>query len=198
MLASSLGASWKISWPRDFPTNFLDSEFGCVVLPDKVIEEGEKNWSNAIVVQVAGRIPNFSSFQKQANLLWVKEGNVKEEGMDSLEFNMARLSVWVHLHNVPIEAFSKKGLSYIASALGKPLYMDRYTAQMERLSYARVCVELDADKDIPYAIEVQLRKGRTVWVQVSVPWMPPKCPKCKIFGHVEKSCPRKELGQAQV
>ncbi|XVF70698.1 hypothetical protein PTKIN_Ptkin11bG0183300 [Pterospermum kingtungense] len=167
------------------------------VLPDEVIDEGEKNWLNAIVVQVAGHIPNFNSFQKQANLLWGKEGNVEsliihkwEEGMDSLEFNMARLPVWVHLDNVPLEAFTEKGLSYIASVLGKPLYMDRYTTQTERLSYARVCVELDAVKDIPYAIEVELRKGRTVWVQVSIPWMSPKCSKCKIFGHVEKNFPR--------
>ncbi|XVF60890.1 hypothetical protein PTKIN_Ptkin08bG0084500 [Pterospermum kingtungense] len=133
-------------------------------LPDDVLDEGERSWTSSIVAQFAGRVPNFSAFQKQANLLWGKEGNVDirsagknlfiiqfpnvnvrdwvlesgpwhiqhqplivrkwEEGMDSLDFNMARLLVWVNLYNVPLEAFSKKGLSYIASVLAqyKPLH----------------------------------------------------------------------------
>ena len=37
--------------------------------PVEVIEEGELLWRNAVVVQFVGRIPNFSAFQRQVNIL---------------------------------------------------------------------------------------------------------------------------------
>ena len=51
-----------------------------------------------------------------------------EPGLASLEFDMAKLPIWIHLGKVPLELFTQKGLSYIASAIGSPLYMDRITA----------------------------------------------------------------------
>ena len=51
-----------------------------------------------------------------------------EPSMRSLEFNMARLPIWLHLSNIPLELFTQRGISYIASAVRNPLYMDRITA----------------------------------------------------------------------
>ena len=51
-----------------------------------------------------------------------------EPRMEMLEFNMEKLPVWIHLGNVPLELFNQKGLSYITSTSGNPLYMDRITA----------------------------------------------------------------------
>ncbi|MFQ6671301.1 hypothetical protein Gotur_035896 [Gossypium turneri] len=59
------------------------------------------------------------------------------------------LPVWIHLKHVPLELFTGGGLSYIASALGNPLYMDRITASKQRLPYAKVCVELSVDQVLP-------------------------------------------------
>ena len=114
-----------------------------------------------------------------------------EPGMKSLEFNMTRLPIWVHLSNVPLELFSQKGISYIASALGNPLYMDRFTASQQRLAFARVCVEVDASVEVPRSIEVEMKNGHRVHVNVSIPWMPAKCSHCKIFGHSDKDCSSK-------
>ena len=111
--------------------------------------------------------------------------------MSSLEFNMAKLPIWVHLGNIPLELFSQRRISYIANALGNPLYMDRITASQQRLAFARVCIELDAAVEVPRHIEVVLRNGRTVMVNVTVPWMPLKCSVCNIFGHSVKDCANK-------
>ncbi|MBA0750228.1 hypothetical protein Gogos_001646 [Gossypium gossypioides] len=62
---------------------------------------------------------------------------------------MDRLPVWIHLKHVPLELFTGGGLSYIASALGNPLYMDGITASKQRLSHAKVCVELSVDQVFP-------------------------------------------------
>ena len=98
------------------------------------------------------------------------------------------------MNNVPLELFTQKGISYIASALRKPLYMDSFIAKQQRLAYAKVCVEVEATMDIPSTIKVELRNGKSVTVYVEVPWMPVKCSQCSIFGHGDKTCPRKPVG----
>ena len=98
------------------------------------------------------------------------------------------------MNNVPLELFTQKGISYIASMLGKSLYMDSITAKQQRLAYAKVCVEVKATMDIPSTIKVELRNGKSMTVHVEVPWMPVKCSQCGIFGHGDKTCPRKHVG----
>ena len=89
--------------------------------------------------------------------------------MKSLAFNMARLPVWIQLGNASLELFTKNGLSYIVSAIGNPLYMDRFTSSQSRLSFAKICVKVDVNTEIPMSIVVKLRNGviRSVSVEVS-------------------------------
>ena len=114
-----------------------------------------------------------------------------EPDMESLDFNMKKLPIWIHLRNVPLELFTKNGLSYLASAVGNPLYMDRITENKQRLAFAKICVEVDALSTIPRVIEVRRRNGGLVNVTVEVPWWPQRCTKCCIFGHMDRNCPHK-------
>ena len=116
-----------------------------------------------------------------------------EPGLKSLEFNMKKLHIWIHLGNVPLELFINRGLSYIASTLGNPLYMDRITARQERLTYAKICVEIEAFLKIPRTIEIVMGNGSTVSISVEVPWYPLRCSRCSIFGHNDKTCPSKPI-----
>ncbi|KAK8638784.1 hypothetical protein V6N13_137195 [Hibiscus sabdariffa] len=72
-----------------------------------------------------------------------------EPNLQKLDFDLQKMPIWVQLHNVPLELFSRKGLSYIASAMGTPLYMDSITASCERLEFAKVCIEIIAGVSIP-------------------------------------------------
>ncbi|XVF66768.1 hypothetical protein PTKIN_Ptkin10aG0064700 [Pterospermum kingtungense] len=72
--------------------------------------------------------------------------------------------------------------------------MDKYTTAMERVVYARVCVEVDFSKSIPKTLMVVLEDGLRVQVSVETLWLPSKCSKCFIFGHSNKTCPKKENG----
>ncbi|XP_039064869.1 uncharacterized protein LOC120210140 [Hibiscus syriacus] len=92
------------------------------------------------------------------------------------------------MYNVPLELFSREGLSYIASALGVSLSMDSITASKTRLEYAKVCIEIGAKKEIPKTIKMVLTKGQTTTIFVEVPWYPNSCRKCESFGHSDKSC----------
>ncbi|GJZ46988.1 RNA-directed DNA polymerase, eukaryota, reverse transcriptase zinc-binding domain protein [Tanacetum coccineum] len=70
-----------------------------------------------------------------------------------------KIHVWIRLYNVPLKAWSIKGISAISSRLGKPLIMDQMTSDMckvgsGRLGYARVLVEVDAGKRYLDKIEI--------------------------------------------
>ncbi|GKA53168.1 zinc knuckle CX2CX4HX4C containing protein [Tanacetum coccineum] len=64
-----------------------------------------------------------------------------------------KIPVWVKLVNVPMEAWSVKGISALASSIGKPVIMDEVATKMcvigiGRFGFARVLVEIDAEKGL--------------------------------------------------
>ncbi|KAK8695594.1 hypothetical protein V6N13_000747 [Hibiscus sabdariffa] len=77
------------------------------------------------------------------------------------------------------------------------LYMDSVTASMKRLAYAKVCVEVSIDSSIPQFVDVILRNGLSMSIGVDVPWMPPKCSKCFVFGHSDKTCYVEPIGSGK-
>ncbi|GJW01214.1 RNA-directed DNA polymerase, eukaryota, reverse transcriptase zinc-binding domain protein [Tanacetum coccineum] len=77
-----------------------------------------------------------------------------------------RIPVWVKMRNVPMEAWSVKGISALASSIGKPVIMDEITTKMcvtgvGRIGFARVLVEIDAEKGIKEIIEI-LYKSKSI------------------------------------
>ncbi|KAE8667867.1 Detected protein of unknown function [Hibiscus syriacus] len=107
-----------------------------------------------------------------------------EPYLHKLDFDLSHMPVWVQLYNVPLELYSRSGLSYISSALGNPLYMDSITASRGRLEYAKVCIEISAGFVIPNEVQVILKDGSMVRVGVFIPWLPRACSICKTFGHL--------------
>lgn len=104
-----------------------------------------------------------------------------------------KLPVWVKMVNISLEAWSVDGLSALASSVGVPILMDSMTATichkgMGNLGYARVLVEVSAEKCLKESIEIQYRdkdnnvKG-TKSVKVVYDWKPPVCAHCRVFGH---------------
>ncbi|KAK5783457.1 hypothetical protein PVK06_037966 [Gossypium arboreum] len=114
-----------------------------------------------------------------------------EPGEKRLDFDLHKLPVRVHLSHIPLELYTGIGLSYVASAIGVPLYMYTITVGQSRLAYAKVCVEIDANQINPRTIDIVFKDDSTGTVWVEVPWMPQRCSKCSIFGYVDKGCPKK-------
>ncbi|XP_039035301.1 uncharacterized protein LOC120171707 [Hibiscus syriacus] len=114
-----------------------------------------------------------------------------EPNMKRLSFNLSKIPVWVHLYNVPLELFSRTDLSYIVSAIGVPLSMDSVTTSKSRLEYAKICIEIRFNDEIPKYIDVVLKEGHSTSIQVEIPWLPPSCKNYKVFGHTDKGCLQK-------
>ncbi|GAV83448.1 DUF4283 domain-containing protein [Cephalotus follicularis] len=114
---------------------------------------------------------------------WAKGMSLKLEEFSSIP-------VWVKLSNVPVHLWTKLGLSYIASVLGKPLYMDAQTTNRQVLTYARVCVDMSATSSFPISILLDVDDGISTIVGVKYPWKPQAFSLCKVFDYANKSCPK--------
>lgn len=76
----------------------------------------------------------------------------------------------------------EEGLSRIPSTIGKPLHVDLATTKHSRFDFARICIEVDANEDLPSSIHIKIELGSVV-VAVEYQWLPQKCTKCNAFGH---------------
>ena len=104
----------------------------------------------------------------------------------------SKVPVWVRLHNVPLEYWSSNGLSFVASAIGYPLHADHVTLSRKRLSYARVCVEIDASQNLIEDFNLQCPDGLWKRIRVEYEWVPMKCSSCGVFGHTTSNCSKVE------
>ncbi|XP_024965720.1 uncharacterized protein LOC112505911 [Cynara cardunculus var. scolymus] len=106
--------------------------------------------------------------------------------------------LWVKLHNIPLVAFNKEGVSRIASALGISKQMDSCTTSMCDKAwgcpgFAKLLVEVWAVGDLKRHIEVLIpnlngRDDEKVNIQVENIWEPLQCSRCHVFGHKTSSC----------
>ncbi|PWA91582.1 hypothetical protein CTI12_AA007890 [Artemisia annua] len=132
----------------------------------------------------------------------VKENDQKwSPDMNMQKVEPSKMPVWVKMVDIPLEAWSVEGISALASSIGMPFLMDTVTAAMchkgmGNLGYARVLVEIPAEKGLKKSIEIQYRdknqcvKG-TKSVQVVYDWIPHVCEHCKVFGHSYLRCSKR-------
>ena len=60
---------------------------------------------------------------------------------------ISKVPIWVHFHNIPLEYWTQKGLSYIASMIGKLLLADKMITSHRCITYTRICIKVDASED---------------------------------------------------
>ncbi|KAI8570411.1 hypothetical protein RHMOL_Rhmol01G0032000 [Rhododendron molle] len=111
--------------------------------------------------------------------------------MALIKEQLQSVPIWVHFYNVPFEYWTARGLSYIASSVGKPFYCDEVTAKCKWMNFAKVCVEVNLDSSFLESVDLCCPNGDTVPVNIKYPWLPFKCMGCRIFGHSDAHCPAK-------
>lgn len=104
-----------------------------------------------------------------------------------------KVPLWISLHGVPFELWNGDGISYLGSGVGKPIMLDQVTKDRclkssGRVSYARVLVEVCADRELPVGVKAKWGSFPITTIPVSYQWKPPQCDHCKVFGHDFKTC----------
>ncbi|KAJ9536537.1 hypothetical protein OSB04_un000289 [Centaurea solstitialis] len=121
--------------------------------------------------------------------------------------------LWVKIHNIPLIAFNKEGISRIASALGVPKLMDACTTSMcdkawGRPGFAKLLIDVWAVGELKKEVEIvipSLTGGEDLksCLRVEYLWEPIQCSHCLVFGHRTTNCAKaatlkKEKGKAQL
>ncbi|XP_075080183.1 uncharacterized protein LOC142165721 [Nicotiana tabacum] len=70
------------------------------------------------------------------------------------------IPLWIQLPKVPLNCWEYDSLSRIGSTLGVHIYADACTTKVERISYARILVEMDVTRPLPRQIMVEDPNGR--------------------------------------
>ncbi|GMQ03516.1 hypothetical protein CsSME_00049289 [Camellia sinensis var. sinensis] len=87
------------------------------------------------------------------------------------------IPVWIKFYNVPMEFWNSEGISRIASTIGVPLFMDHLTAFGKRISFARVCVEIKANSNLPEDFFIKCAE-EIVKITVEYQGVPVRCTHC--------------------
>ncbi|KAJ8775216.1 hypothetical protein K2173_020220 [Erythroxylum novogranatense] len=86
------------------------------------------------------------------------------------------IPLWVQFHDLPMEYWTVDGLSHLASGIGKQLCMDSHTAAMDRIGYAKICIEVPKDFVLPDSLSIKRldENGEILCdnIAVSYPWKP--------------------------
>ncbi|XP_042486025.1 uncharacterized protein LOC122066273 [Macadamia integrifolia] len=96
---------------------------------------------------------------------------------------LSSIPVWVTLPYLPSQFWTLEALSAIGSVIGHPISLDVRTKTLERLSYARLCVEVNASEQLPSTVAIKDEEGRIFKQEIMYDWKLTKCSACKVFGH---------------
>lgn len=104
------------------------------------------------------------------------------------------IPLWVKFSRIPDCYWTQKGLSWLASTIGRPLCADELTAKVEVLPFAKMCVEYNLGDDLPDKLQVQTLDPVTeelsvAEVLVEYPFKPLVCSGCRALGHKVGACP---------
>ncbi|KAK1318276.1 hypothetical protein QJS10_CPB04g00872 [Acorus calamus] len=141
----------------------------------------------------------IAKFSNEEDLMEVMEGGpwlmagraiVLRRWSRGMRMEMERLEtipIWIRFPALPLHMWGLRLISKLASAIGKPLYMDTATASRSRVAFARVCIEISAQSELPDSV---LYREEGIWkdIPVEYEWKPSPCPNCSTFGHSSAQC----------
>ncbi|KAK4381496.1 hypothetical protein Sango_2962200 [Sesamum angolense] len=158
----------------------------------EVVDNGSKKWQSTAVGYFLGRRPYFQQLETFARSNWkgLQHVSASSSGFFFFRFHN-RMAMEDVIEGGP---WLFQGLSKVASSIGTPLYTDGITKDCSCLDFARVCVMLDFNSELPkhlVVISPVLRNGKEdpKRIDVEYEWMPQRCKNCCSLGHVATTCP---------
>ncbi|XP_056685988.1 uncharacterized protein [Spinacia oleracea] len=93
------------------------------------------------------------------------------------------IPLWIRLPNLPLNCWSCDSLSRIGSLLGVPVCADDCTTKQQRVSFARLLVEMDVTGELREHIWIEDISGNVFKQKVQYDWRPTYCHQCQMPGH---------------
>ncbi|PKU65186.1 hypothetical protein MA16_Dca004803 [Dendrobium catenatum] len=99
------------------------------------------------------------------------------------------ISLWIKIKNLPLSCWTPEGISKIACCVGVPLAVDELTLIKTRLTFARVCIQVNNSSPLPDEIFISV-DGKITPLTVLYDWIPNPCTHCGSINHSPTSCPK--------
>ncbi|KAJ8765310.1 hypothetical protein K2173_012007 [Erythroxylum novogranatense] len=212
-----VGKSKSVGKLQFYPNVLQD---GVVSPPMELLQAGARAWSHALVGFFWSKRVAFPVVSAWARRRWGKQGFEKamlrgpwhigdqplflQQWRPSLGVDRGAVDaipLWVLFRDLPMEYWTVEGLSHLANGLGKPLCMDAQTATMDRIGYAKICIEVSKDAELPESLSIKRLgdNGELLCAQIllSYPWKPQMGGrKWVATGRVFNSCWAADLDQS--
>ncbi|XP_009629264.2 uncharacterized protein [Nicotiana tomentosiformis] len=117
--------------------------------------------------------------------LWKADCDVTKDKVD-------RVPIWIRLVGLDVKYWGKNALTKITSLIGTPLKADKAMNNRDKMTYARVLVEIPLNQEYPTSVMFENEYGRIVEQNVEYEWKPVLCAKCKNFGHDIMNCRKQQ------
>ncbi|KAL9670046.1 hypothetical protein QQ045_007597 [Rhodiola kirilowii] len=161
-------ASWKIKGRVTIFSNWDDRHVVIILDSEKDVNE--------VLTNPLRRVGHtmFRLFR------WTPDYNPKKES--------TTVTKWIRFPGLPMEMFDRAVLRSIVSSFVVFLDYDARTKEMESLSFARACVELDVTRSVPSSVWINLPDDKGFFQEIVVEGDLRYCSKCKIHGHELATC----------
>ncbi|KAI0489001.1 hypothetical protein KFK09_028842 [Dendrobium nobile] len=163
----------KKVWPLKGSLTLLTLDDGFFLLKFSALEDYEHAWSGG---------PWFFFGKPFILQKWSPDFVPKRKEFPSIP-------LWIKIMNLPLSLWTSVGISKLASCIGIPIAVDGLTASKTRLTFARVCVQVTSDSQLPEEIFYSV-DGKTFPLRVHYDWKPERCTQCGSIMHSPTLCPK--------
>nr|XP_009801325.1 PREDICTED: uncharacterized protein LOC104247078 [Nicotiana sylvestris] len=146
-----------------------------VQLMEEDIEEENVKWTRAVILYVVGNTPSIGAIEStnEENERVLMNGPytinnrpvIMRQWSENFYFNeevLRTIPLWIKLPNLPLNLWSNQALRKIGSGLGKLIYANACTTIAERISYARILIEMEVTRPLPEKIKLCDPKGNVL------------------------------------
>nr|XP_016490849.1 PREDICTED: uncharacterized protein LOC107810572 [Nicotiana tabacum] len=176
-----------------------------VQLEKEKVDRGAEKWRNAVIMYVTGETLTIGVVERfiesEWNFIAKPKVYLNNEGYFIVKFtckddqnealvlgpytiNNKHIITKAWTPNFNFDEKSMNSLSRIWSGLGNPLYDDDCITKVERVSYARMLIEMNVTQPLPTKLNVEEHNGTMFEHEITYDWKPLFCPTClQLVGH---------------
>ncbi|KAJ8435262.1 hypothetical protein Cgig2_026001 [Carnegiea gigantea] len=115
-----------------------------------------------------------------------------------LDFSsLQSLPISVQFPKLDIKYWGIESLSKIGSMLGIPIKTDKITKERSVLHYARMLIEMPLNGPFPSCVDFISEGDGVVRQFIKSEWKPIKCSHCRMLGHEEQQCRKKQQSRQE-
>ncbi|OIT38395.1 hypothetical protein A4A49_16155 [Nicotiana attenuata] len=157
------------------------------------VSELNEYWATALIGNVLGDTPYEKSMENYVESVWdfVTKPQIlyHQDGYYNWEIYfhfdpkcITTIPLWIHFPSLSVGYWTTDALSKVASAVGLPMYTDKFTAELNKISYSRVLVKVDITKPSVENVEI-VTPTSTRQQEILYEWRPKFCSECLYYGH---------------